>query len=1632
MSDTTRIDTLSIEIQTSSSGAADNIDKLVESLGKLKKVGSFGVAVKNLKDLSGALNGLHGASAAGANLQSIAKGIEALKAAGTFGSIASNFSKLSESLGKLDSAAIDGFVAKIKELNDKIEPVSKNLIAVGNAIKNVNTTSKSAGNSVGNLGKKVNTTMLNMSSLVTVARGLISTLRPIINLITNCIDEATEWDGVSARFVRGFGDQAKDTYEWIQRLNKEMGINVQQFMQYSSTYATMLRGFGVASEDASEMALGYMELTYDIWAGYNDIYKSMDDAATAVRSAIAGEVEPVRKAGFTIIESTLKQTAANHGLEISLENATEAQKSYLRYLTLVDQAQAQGLVGAYAKEMDTAEGVMRTFNQQLKSLGQTFGSVFIPVLIEVMPHVQALVELLGDAIRSLAALFGIEIKKIDFGSSGLDGVTDSANEATEAVKELKNATLGIDELNVISASSSSGSGGSSGDSGVDGWDVSSMWDESVFAEIGTQVDEIKGKLEDWFPVIELVGLALGGLAINNLLSGLGTAIGDMNTLSSALATVAVATIEAALVFKFADNYLEEGGLLDLVGEALTTAGAGYILYKGFGDKGAALALAVSLVAQIAAIEHSVATGKVDIDDPKLWIQSAMTALTGAAAGMFTFKGIKTIGASKGAVIGLFTGISLSLAAVTAGKITEDGKLTFESAMTGAISALSAGVAGGQLFKYLGKDVTKGAIIGMLASLSLTIASVAATTDDAFGDDLMTTITSALAMGATGAGIGTMIAPGVGTAIGFGIGAVVSLAISGISTLIGNKESEEEEAARLKKELEDNIAERFGDIELSVSDLEVYVENISAIPGEVTLDFGEYETTVSVTAALEFYAIEKDKLEQLEEDVQVALQEIDSLTLKIALGIEVDPETYSAAVDSFVTSSQSLLDQQYLTASVALSILELGDDSASGLSGSLSTFYVENSAKLTELGGQLKQTISDAFVDGEWIPDKLAEAAKIQAEINEVLEKLSEAEFKAKILTVDLDASGADFTPESFDAAMEKLKGIANDRLSDLEDVRIDALKVAILQYDANLEDGMSEAEATDIYNQQVADIQYAFSNGKASATFGYVDWGLSTLQEQFSKELNSCLPNFQDVVSDTFAGYITQENTYDKFAANLLLMKADYKIAVEQNVTDADKEMIKQYLAKLAPELEDYAEIAEAAYEGGKMIPAEVRSGMNDAAELAALTGDIHAIDYLIGQGFTTDQVFLNTLSTVEGAGDKIKGAVRTGFLTNIDLMYDDVSGAVVGIKDATGKAVLDITPELKANLESMGVDMSAGLKDGATAGMKANEKDWKDLALWPWNWFKEKNEINSPSKLFKRGGKYLTDGLASGMSLTSLSGKLSSIWNKAKTWWNGKGSLKTYTPTIGNIKDKLSSAWSSAKSWWNGKKTALKKYTPSIGSIKDKVSSAWTTAKTWWNKSKSSLSKYTPSIGSIKSNLSSAWTKAKTWWNNSKGAMSFTPTIGSIKDKLSSAWNTAKTWWGSNVKLSIPSLDFNVTYTEATGWKKAITSALGLQGWPKLSFAASGGIFDTGSLVWAGERGPEIVANASGGKTGVMNVQQMSEAVYEGVYSAVVAAMRATSGNGGSQAVNVYLDGKQITSSVEQRQKERGATLMGSQVYSY
>jgi hypothetical protein len=523
---------------------ASKIDSLTNSMKRLKKVGKIDLG-NSLASVKRAMESL-----GTINVENVAPQIERIAGAlaplnnvkgGGFNSTVNGLKKLDDVVDSLDGGSIDRFVAKIKELDEKLTPVSKKLVAIGHAFKGVNTSAISAGKGVGTFRTSINATALNLTNLISIAQSAIAAIQPIIQFFAKPIKDALEWDGIEYQFGNAFGEQADIYYQKITEITDALGINKQSFMEISAMSTSMLKGFGVNSFDAREMGLGYAELAYDIWAAYGNKYKTLQDASDAISSAIAGEVEPIRRAGFTIVESQLEITAANHKVAYSSEKATEAQKSYLRYLTLVDQAHIKGIVGAYADEMDTAEGTVRTFTQQLKTLSQTFGAVFLPILVKVMPWLTAFVELIGDAIIAVASLFGVEIQKFnpeDF--SGLGGIAEGAEQATnsvkdttDALKDLKNATIGIDELNVISPPTANKNSGGSGAGGAswDGLDVESLWDKKIWDDVQNQVDDIKERIKGMLPIIGGVAAALGGWKLLDFLADLDATkkkIGDLD------------------------------------------------------------------------------------------------------------------------------------------------------------------------------------------------------------------------------------------------------------------------------------------------------------------------------------------------------------------------------------------------------------------------------------------------------------------------------------------------------------------------------------------------------------------------------------------------------------------------------------------------------------------------------------------------------------------------------------------------------------------------------------------------------------------------------------------------------------------------------------------------------------------------------------------------------------------------------------------------------------------------------------------------------------------------------------------------------------------------------------------------
>lgn len=556
MADNVEIQGLEFQIQENSAGAVTGLENLKKALSGLKSVTGSSVkgldsTSKSIRELKNALSGLNSGDMS-RKLTQIASGLRALEQVrgvkisssipnqlnalnaalknvrwtdgdkirtlvdglrplselgrANITSFINQLGKLPALIDELEKADVDKFTRQMKDLAAAMKPFADEMQKVSNGFSAFPSRIQRLIASTDRYNNSVNRATTGTKAWSNALAGIkLSTVLYASNRIGAALAgymyQASEWEGIMYRFGRAFGEEAEENYKWINRLNTELQINVQQFMQYASIYGTMLKGFGVAQKDAAAMAMNYTELTYDIWAGYNDIYKSFEDAAVAVRSAIAGEVEPIRRAGFTIVDSQLKITAANYGIAYSTQSASEELKSYLRYLTLIDQAKAQNLIGTYAREMTTAEGLMRTLRQQLTSLSQAFGSFLLPALVKVLPYVQAFVELIGEAIAALAQLFGIDLKPVDFGvSSGASAAGDMADnlgDAAGAAKKLKQYTAGFDELNVFDPNQGAGGAGAGvSGGGYEGeFDIGKLWDESIFENINSQVDELKEKLK---------------------------------------------------------------------------------------------------------------------------------------------------------------------------------------------------------------------------------------------------------------------------------------------------------------------------------------------------------------------------------------------------------------------------------------------------------------------------------------------------------------------------------------------------------------------------------------------------------------------------------------------------------------------------------------------------------------------------------------------------------------------------------------------------------------------------------------------------------------------------------------------------------------------------------------------------------------------------------------------------------------------------------------------------------------------------------------------------------------------------------------------------------------------------------
>lgn len=598
------IDSLSLEIEANAEQAVDGIDALINSLDKLRSAMSGGIGIRRVvSDFEKFNHVMQKMEDPTHKITALVDGLRPLETLGKnqLGGFIRSLEKIPEVTRAIDAEVIQEFATQIENVVRAIRPLAEEMDKITAGFDKLPKTIRDFVFEVEKVPRVADKNTLSLTAFSSAINALWVNvtmmyfgMKKMGGWMSGWVIESNQFVENLNLFTVSMGKYAQRATRFSYEVQDALGIDPNEFMRNWGITQQILSGFGVSERNAYKMSKNLTQIGYDISSFFN---LPLNEAMAKVQSGIAGELEPLRRIGYALDVATLRQIAFAQGIDKTVLSMTQGEKSYLRYLAIMQQS--KNVMGDMARTIITPANAMRILNQQLVQLKRALGNAIIPLLIKILPYVQAVVVLLTRTINSLAALLGFELPEIDYSGtqSSLSEITDDLDGATASAKEFKNVLMGFDELNILSAPSAGGKGALDLNYGFD-LDVD-LPEYDFLGKVTSQVEEIIERFMEiynrWKGVIETVGTAvLAALSAKNIIDAVAStgkaidALKDMNLLPLVRVLLGAGGVQVAFVgFK---NAVKDVYNVLVNGEGSLAAGLSSLVLGGAGAVVAGVAI----------------------------------------------------------------------------------------------------------------------------------------------------------------------------------------------------------------------------------------------------------------------------------------------------------------------------------------------------------------------------------------------------------------------------------------------------------------------------------------------------------------------------------------------------------------------------------------------------------------------------------------------------------------------------------------------------------------------------------------------------------------------------------------------------------------------------------------------------------------------------------------------------------------------------------------------------------------------------------------------------------------------------------------------------------------------------------
>jgi hypothetical protein len=215
---------------------------------------------------------------------------------------------------------------------------------------------------------------------------------PIALMGAGMVKVAGDAEELQSKFKQVFGTMSDDVEAWADTYGNAAGRATTDLQDMLATTGSIVKAMDMVGEEGAEFSETITQLAVDMGSFHN---ASDIEAFNALRSAITGEYEPMKRFGVIINEAKVEQELLTMGIAGGTKAATDAEKA---------QARLNIIMGATADAQGDAVRTAGSFSNQMKALTADAKEFGEEIGRELLPMAQGLIAAGREVIGKLSEL----------------------------------------------------------------------------------------------------------------------------------------------------------------------------------------------------------------------------------------------------------------------------------------------------------------------------------------------------------------------------------------------------------------------------------------------------------------------------------------------------------------------------------------------------------------------------------------------------------------------------------------------------------------------------------------------------------------------------------------------------------------------------------------------------------------------------------------------------------------------------------------------------------------------------------------------------------------------------------------------------------------------------------------------------------------------------------------------------------------------------------------------------------------------------------------------------------------------------------------------------------------------------